>query len=631
MGARISCSHETHCCGQHRGATASSRQWVKQEAHPNEVDDAGIAVDFTDSITYSSRQPDETDAREASPCSKAGDLGTPEAEAGVRPTERDAVPSAVRPGSGFIVFEPPAAITSDDGIPGLERQSSKSSNASDSSECSYLSSCASMSGASSNHFRGERRHKASRLLVTHTMGLQPSNALQLIIESTDDIQTHYKLATKVLGKGAFGVVRKARLKVTGAVRAVKAIDKDRMLTRHHLIRGEIDIMKQLDHPNLLMLYEVMEDPRFLYLVLELCSGGSLEDHMRHGPLPEPVAAICMQQIVRATYYLHKHWICHRDLKADNCLIGCAGPLKQATLKVADFGLSCRFEAGKMLTSAVGTPTHMAPEVLAKKYKESCDMWSCGVIAHVLLCGTLPFVASTRAHLDGMISRGVVNFDTYEWVQVSPGAADFVAMLLRKSPKSRGLPSQALGHDWIVSNMPKCAKARLPASVLDNLRKFHTYNRLKRAAMHVIASMLPETDTREARKAFNVLDSDGDGQFTIQELKDSLRKNRFEKVGSGTIDVNKTWPEDEQDGFAYTEFLAATFNYQKALRDGLCRAAFSSFDKNHDGSISISELATGKMLGHLALDEVSSTLEALDVDGNANIDYEEFMQMMQDGT
>jgi len=376
------------------------------------------------------------------------------------------------------------------------------------SVCSGASSC-----SSANHFRGNKRRPAKRLLVTHTMGLQPSSALQLIIESGDDIHTHYDLDRKLLGEGSFGVVRKGTLKATGAVRAVKAISKKKMKTMNAIIKLEIQIMKHLDHPNLLMLYEVLEDAKNLYLVLEMCTGGSLQDHItRSGSLPEKTTAGLIQQILRAVVYLHKHQIVHRDMKAENCLIDKAGPLDDATLKVADFGLSCKIEPGKALVKIVGTPTHMAPEVIAKKYTQICDVWSCGVILYVMLSGHLPFRGSTREEIQKNITQGAVEFKDKEWLDVSQAAVDFVLSLLKKHPKKRFTAVQALSFAWIKDCVPPAAKAKLQWRVIEDLRKFRRRNRFKRAALHVMASMLTEDDVKENRKAFIALDRDGDGFF-----------------------------------------------------------------------------------------------------------------------
>mmetsp|Transcript_47536 Transcript_47536/g.136247 ORF Transcript_47536/g.136247 Transcript_47536/m.136247 type:complete len:652 (+) Transcript_47536:19-1974(+) len=498
------------------------------------------------------------------------------------------------------------------------------------------------SDCSSSHFRGDKRHVCRRLLVTHTMGHQPSSALQLIIESAEDIRAHYDLEDKILGEGAFGVVRRGFIKATGAVRAVKTINKKRMGTQQVVVKQEIEIMKMLDHPNLLMLFEVMEDATDMYLVLEMCSGGSLQSRIKRAPLKESTAAVVMQQILRAVLYLHKHKIVHRDLKADNCLLDKAGSLDRATIKVADFGLSCNLEFGKMLTRPAGTPTHMAPEVFAKRYTQAADVWSCGVICYGMLCGYMPWLGSSRENLAMKISTTSVDFNSQEWVDVSQNAVDFIIKTLSKTPKTRHTALKALADKWITSNEPKVGRVKLPRKVIEDLRRFRCKNRFKRAALHVIASMLPEEDIKEQRRAFIQLDRDGDGFFTVKELSDALRSMAFAPVSGDFASEKKEQQRcmnsvpsvvssTAEDGYTYTEFLAATVDMKRALTAGHCQAAFSSFDKNKDGSISISELATGKMLGQLTAEEIVQTMEALDMDGNCELDYDEFVKMMHSET
>mmetsp|Transcript_86418 Transcript_86418/g.257929 ORF Transcript_86418/g.257929 Transcript_86418/m.257929 type:complete len:575 (-) Transcript_86418:91-1815(-) len=458
-----------------------------------------------------------------------------------------------------------------------------------------------------SHRRPSKRTRR-RLLVTHTMEMRPSSALQLIIENSGDVSNSYDLNRGVLGKGAFGV--------------------------------EINIMKSIDHPNLLMLNEIFEDQDAVHLVLELCEGGDLAGRLaKAGRFSEMQAASTMQQIFRAVFYLHNHQLVHRDLKEANCLIATAEPIGKADLKVSDFGLSCRLEPGHVLVHIVGTPSHMAPEVVARKYTQECDLWSCGVIAYHLLCGVLPFRGGDRQELFKRISLAHVNFGLEEWLEVSQNAVALVIALLTKDPKVRWSPQEALSHCWFAECLPSSDSAEhLSASIIDDLRKFRRRNKLKRAALHVIASMMPEAEMRAARRAFISLDLNGDGLFSITELKEQLR-TRAQKGQTQTSpsQVDAMSADLTADGlfkedFAYTEFLAATFDRRSAVgHEGLCRAAFSSFDKNGDGEVSIAELHSGRLLGQLTEAEIAAALKEIDTDGDANMNYEEFLRMMRAST
>jgi len=484
--------------------------------------------------------------------------------------------------------------------------------------------------------RTKKRRKRMRLLISHTMGMEPSKSLMLIIENTEQkLENHYDMGP-VLGEGSFGVVRRGNLKINGAARAVKSISKDLMKRKYHLLKQEINIMKSLDHPNLLMLLEIFEDRKSLHLVLEFCAGGSLGRYLeKNHKLNEVQSAVVMQQVLRAALYLHKHTICHRDFKADNCLLAEAGPLEETSVKVCDFGISCCLAKGKFLTGLCGTPTHMAPEVVNKKYKHSCDIWSCGVMAYNLLCNEVPFQGSSNEEIFEAIKREHIQdvFCASKWVDISEEAIEFVFSLMTKNPRKRPSAQEALSNVWIQKRVAQAGNLEVPSTLISNLRKFREGNKFKRAILQTIAGMLPGSDTAFARKAFILLDADGDGVFSVVELAEALKKGLLKQ----SIEIDKdievldcTFSSGDQKAFTYHEFVAAIFDKQKAHKQGLFQATFMALDKNDDHSLQISELATGHLLGKLSTDEIHSvlaeTLESHDHDQDGTISYEEYLSM-----
>jgi len=165
-----------------------------------------------------------------------------------------------------------------------------------------------------------------------------------------------------------------------------------------LLEREIDIMKKLQHPNIIQLMEVVDTPDTLYLVLEFVSGGELFDAIvNKGSYSETDAAKIVRQIMEAIQYVHSLGIAHRDLKPENLLLsGEEG--KADFIKIADFGLSKDFGEEQLSTSC-GTPDYVAPEVLmGEPYDKSVDIWSIGVITYVLLCGFPPFYGDSQKEL-----------------------------------------------------------------------------------------------------------------------------------------------------------------------------------------------------------------------------------------
>merc|ERR1719460_1151030 len=233
-----------------------------------------------------------------------------------------------------------------------------------------------------------------------------------------------------LGEGSYGSVCKAKNKLSNAERAVKTISKAQMKNISRF-KQEIAIMKLMDHPNIIKLYESFEDHRNIYLVMELCSGGELFDRIIDaGHFTEVQAAIVMQQIFRAMYYMHENSICHRDLKPENFLFQTKDPIEKNYLKIIDFGLSCKFEPNQILTTKAGTPYYVAPQVLAGKYDQASDLWSCGVIMFVLLCGYPPFYGESDADVLAKVRLGNFSFNSKDWKNVTDDAKDLIRWLLK---------------------------------------------------------------------------------------------------------------------------------------------------------------------------------------------------------
>lgn len=204
---------------------------------------------------------------------------------------------------------------------------------------------------------------------------------------------NYEMSTKELGKGAFGKVKKAVKRSNGEERAVKMIDKLSLDSSERVrLKYEINILKNLSHPNIVRLYEVYENKSSIFLVQELCDGCELfEEIVNRKNISENEAALVIKQILQAIAYCHNKNVAHRDLKPENILIDVKD---KGFIKVIDFGTSHHYDkSNNVMTQMYGTPYYIAPEVLFEKYTEKCDMWSIGVILYIMLCGMPPFNGS----------------------------------------------------------------------------------------------------------------------------------------------------------------------------------------------------------------------------------------------
>eukprot|EP01100_Stratorugosa_tubuloviscum_P008637 TRINITY_DN359_c0_g1_i1.p1 TRINITY_DN359_c0_g1~~TRINITY_DN359_c0_g1_i1.p1 ORF type:complete len:346 (+),score=85.84 TRINITY_DN359_c0_g1_i1:35-1072(+) len=260
------------------------------------------------------------------------------------------------------------------------------------------------------------------------------------------IENVYSLG-KEIGRGGFSVVIEGTNKETGEKFAIKSIKKTMAEGDDiKLLRREIHIMKKVNHPNILKLFEVYEDDETFYLVMELVTGKELFDKIvERGQYSEKEAANIVRQIVSAVDYLHSNGIAHRDLKPENLLS--AEVDGEEIIKIADFGFSKNFGEEKLTTSC-GSPGYVAPEVLTSEtYDKSVDMWSVGVIIYILLCGYPPFYADNAPALFKKIMDVKYDFEDPSWEDVSEAAKDLIRNLLVKDPKRRYTAKQCLQDPW----------------------------------------------------------------------------------------------------------------------------------------------------------------------------------------
>jgi len=268
--------------------------------------------------------------------------------------------------------------------------------------------------------------------------------------SKGKVEDHYDIK-KELGRGTFSVVKEGIHRETKQKYALKFIDKkyvdrDDML----LLSREIDIMKKVDHPNVLSLREIFETSKQLALVMELVIGGELFFKIvDRGCYSEKDAASIVRQIVNGVKYLHSLGIAHRDLKPENLLCS-SGDVRNMQIKIADFGLSKIFAGGQQLETSCGTPDYAAPEVLTGEhaYDKSVDLWSVGVITYVLLSGYPPFHGSSQPALFERIIKANYDFPPAEWDYISDTAKDFIRNLLVLQPQKRLTAEECLLHPFL---------------------------------------------------------------------------------------------------------------------------------------------------------------------------------------
>ncbi|KAL0994109.1 hypothetical protein UPYG_G00117860 [Umbra pygmaea] len=253
---------------------------------------------------------------------------------------------------------------------------------------------------------------------------------------------NYRLL-KTIGKGNFAKVKLARHILTGKEVAVKIIDKTQLnpSSLQKLFR-EVRIMKLLNHPNIVKLFEVIETEKTLYLIMEYASGGEVFDYLvAHGRMKEKEARAKFRQIVSAVQYCHQKYIVHRDLKAENLLLDA-----DMNIKIADFGFSNEFTMGSKLDTFCGSPPYAAPELFqGKKYDgPEVDVWSLGVILYTLVSGSLPFDGQNLKELRERVLRGKYRIPFY----MSTDCENLLKKFLILNPTKRGSLEQIMKDRWM---------------------------------------------------------------------------------------------------------------------------------------------------------------------------------------
>ena len=440
------------------------------------------------------------------------------------------------------------------------------------------------------------------------------------------IQQNYRVVSK-LGHGSFGTVYKVYHKLTQQTRAMKIIKKDTLLLQDddHKFLKEIEILKEIDHMNIIKIYEYYEDNDNYYLITEYISGGELYDTIiKWSFFDEINAKKIFRQIISAVAYMHNENIIHRDLKPENILVD-SDKGDEITIKLIDFGTSNYFEKNKKLKLQVGSPYYIAPEVLEGNYNEKCDIWSCGCILYVMLVGYPPFEANSTDELLKKVKKGKYDLSGDDWEYVSLEAKDLIKRMLEKKPSERISANEILKHSWMKLDVkPRTKDMKI---VLNRIKNFNVKDKLQQATMSYIVHFLtPPTEFEKMRKIFMSLDQNGDGTLSISELEIGLEK--IYGKGTGSVEVKSILSEMDSDNsgsISYEEFLTAVGNKTNLINENNLKLCFQAFDLNNDGTLSIYEIRDA--LGAKDNDYVKNLMSLIDSNGNNEIDFDEFKNLM----
>uniref|UniRef100_A0A3B3HYQ6 MAP/microtubule affinity-regulating kinase 3 n=1 Tax=Oryzias latipes TaxID=8090 RepID=A0A3B3HYQ6_ORYLA len=349
-----------------------------------------------------------------------------------------------------------------------------------------------------------------------------------------DEQPHvgnYRLL-KTIGKGNFAKVKLAKHTLTGREVAIKIIDKTQLNpTSMQKLFREVSVMKMLNHPNIVKLFEVIETEKTLYLVMEYASGGEVFDYLvAHGRMKEKEARAKFRQIVSAVEYCHQKRIVHRDLKAENLLLDA-----DMNIKIADFGFSNEFTLGSKLDTFCGSPPYAAPELFqGKKYDgPEVDIWSLGVILYTLVSGSLPFDGQNLKELRERVLRGKYRIPFY----MSTDCENLLKKLLVLNPGKRGSMPQIMKDPWMNAGYEDAELKPFSEPEQD-------YGDLKRIE-------LMETMGFSQNEVKKALDGQKYNEATAIYLLLGMKSSEFEVSSEPLCNIQRTRPISDFNGSSHS--------------------------------------------------------------------------------
>ena len=463
---------------------------------------------------------------------------------------------------------------------------------------------------------------------THNVKLH--STAHVIIKNPALLSQNYLQSVKI-GEGSHGFVRVATHKISGQKRAIKSIEKSKFseAERRDMFLNEINILKQMDHPNIVKLFEFYEDNTHFHLVTEYVAGGELFDYIISTKrLSECIAANFMRQILSAIAYCHDNNIAHRDINPENLLLDKEGA--EAVIKIIDFGKASIINHRSKNKSKHGNAYYIAPEIYSNsENNEKCDIWSCGVVLYILLCGKPPFNGRKDEEIVKRVMSGVVSFSDPIWESISNDAIKLIKKMLVVNPKNRISAKDALRDTWVTGNM-KIRTVTQDDIPLSRLMTFHQEKKLETAVLKFIGSaLIGKEESKRMYESFKSIDRNGDGKLSKEELLEAYTKLRSNKQAAleeverlmESVDVNGS-------GFIdYSEFITACIKKDHILINNNLDVAFKAFDIDGSGKITVAELK--EILGVAedtdhAIDEL---LRNVDENGDGDIDINEFKEMM----
>jgi calcium-dependent protein kinase len=504
----------------------------------------------------------------------------------------------------------------------------------------------------------------------------------LLLEHKTDPWSLYK-ELGVLGKGSYGVVKKVCLKKNPKIiRAIKIIEKDhfKSLEKEKLL-DEIKILKNLDHPNIVKLYEFFEDEKNYYMVSEYCDQGDLFDKMEKLLyMNQIVVKLLMEQILNAVAYLHSKGVCHGDIKLENIMLytttnksnnerftllskqliydktlekeidntfkyGKKGCLNSKSLnivqdmlkyeiKLIDFGCSKIFsKRGERKSGIIGTSAYCSPEIIDNLYDEKCDEWACGVLMYLLICGNFPFDGNNEKEIFEKIKKCEYDFSSDHFRKVSKNCINLIKKLLEPKLSRRIKAIDALKHPFFTEsfNPDKALTLNKDESVIRQLSDITVpHSQFHRAVLsYMSANYISKDEEAELRKVFRFIDSDRKSYLTKTKIEKTLKENGNLCTVQEIDDIIKALDIDRNGVIEYQEYIQGLCDKQALFSEINLKDLFTYMDNDNKGYLTSEDIKNFAFQNKTVNDEAfKEYLKQFGMKIDDKLNFDDFLYIIQ---
>ena len=452
-----------------------------------------------------------------------------------------------------------------------------------------------------------------------------------------------------LGEGAFGRVVKVKHKKTGEVRAMKIVDAIEIGENLEELKNEINILKQLDHPNIVKVFEYFEYADKLFIVNELIPNGDLCNMLEEKKqFNESLSLALLKQLISAVKYLHSENIIHGDIKPENIMMDnysyksflnkktvVCDDLMGFDIKLIDFGSSKVLSPKKVENKIQGTAYYVAPEVILGGYHKQCDLWSCGVVLYVMLSGKFPFIGQNEEETFDLIKNQKPDFKLKEFKDISPSTLDLLKRLLEKDPLERITSSKALDHEafHIIENLTSLKKNLIVGGnsskeALKRLSSLKNNQKFQQAVTTFIThNFLSKEVATKHKEIFKALDANGDGRITTTELVQGYSKAGYNYTQEEIQNIINVIDKDNNGYIELEEFISASVDLDILLSETNIKLAFDTIDTDSSGKVSFNEIA--KFIGgeDMDLDIIVKVVAEVGKNPEEEFSLEDFTKVM----